>query len=56
VVVNAGAYTIDFPANIDWVNGPIKPILTTSGVDVLVFYTFDGGTTYLGFLGGRNFN
>jgi hypothetical protein len=25
-------------------------------VDVLVFYTFNGGTTYLGFVGGKNFN
>jgi hypothetical protein len=56
VTVNAGAYTVNFPANIDWVNGPNAPLLTTSGVDVLVFYTFDGGTTYLGFVGGKNFN
>jgi hypothetical protein len=56
VVVNAGAYVINFPANIDWVNGPNAPLLTSSGVDVLVFYTFNGGTTYLGFVGGKNFN
>jgi hypothetical protein len=56
VVVNAGAYAFTWPANIDWVNGPNAPLLTTSGVDVLVFYTFDGGTTYLGFVGGKNFN
>jgi hypothetical protein len=56
ITVNAGAYTIDFPANVDWANGPIEPVLTNSGVDVLVFYTFNGGTTYLGFVGGKNFN
>jgi hypothetical protein len=56
VTVNAGAYVVTFPANIDWVNGPNAPLLTSSGVDVLVFYTFNGGTTYLGFVGGKNFN
>jgi hypothetical protein len=57
VTVNAGAYAPTWPANIDWVNGPNAPVLTGSGgVDVLVFYTFNGGTTYLGFVGGKNFN
>jgi hypothetical protein len=57
VTVNAGAYAPTWPANIDWVNGPNAPVLTGSGgVDVLVFYTFNGGTTYYGFVGGKNFN
>jgi hypothetical protein len=55
VVVNAGAYSVSFPANIDWAGGTI-PVLTSSGVDVLVFYTYDGGTTYLGFVAGKNLN
>jgi hypothetical protein len=55
VTVNAGAYTVNFPASIDWAGGSV-PLLTTSGVDVLVFYTFNGGTTYLGFVGGKNLN
>jgi hypothetical protein len=55
VTVNAGAYTVNFPARIDWAGGSV-PLLTTSGVDVLVFYTFNGGTTYLGFVGGKNLN
>jgi hypothetical protein len=55
VVVNAGAYSITWPLNVDWAGGS-APILTSSGVDVLVFYTFDGGTTYLGFVAGKNLN
>jgi hypothetical protein len=53
VVVNAGAYSITWPASIDWAGGS-APILTSSGVDVLVFYTFNGGTTYYGFVAGKN--
>jgi hypothetical protein len=56
VTVNAGTYVVNFPANVDWANGPTQPLLTASGVDVLVFYTFNGGTTYYGFVGGKNFN
>jgi hypothetical protein len=29
-------------------------LLTGVGVDVLVFYTYDGGTTYYGFVTGKN--
>jgi hypothetical protein len=53
VVVNAGAYSITWPASIDWVGGT-APILTSSGVDVLAFYTFNGGSTYYGFVTGKN--
>jgi hypothetical protein len=55
VAVNAGAYVITWPVNVDWAGGS-APILTSSGVDVLVFYTFDNGTTYLGFVAGKNLN
>jgi hypothetical protein len=53
VVVNAGAYAITWPASVDWVGGS-APILTSSGTDVLVFYTYNGGTTYYGFVTGKN--
>jgi hypothetical protein len=53
VVVNAGSYSITWPAEIDWVGG-IAPILTSSGVDVLVFYTYNGGGSYYGFVTGKN--
>jgi hypothetical protein len=53
ITVNAQAYTITWPVNVDWAGGS-SPILTTSGIDVLVFYTYDGGTTFYGFVVGKN--
>jgi hypothetical protein len=52
---NGGAYIITWPANVRWPDGT-APILTSSGTDVLTFYTFDGGTNYYGFLVGSNMN
>ena len=53
MTVNAGAYAITWPASVDWAGGT-APILTGAGVDVLVFYTYDAGTTYYGFVTGKN--
>lgn len=50
-LTNGGSQTINWWSNVDWVNG-IAPILTASGVDVLGFFTFDGGTTWRGFVLG----
>jgi hypothetical protein len=52
-MVNAGAYAITWPASIDWAGGS-TPILTSSGTDVLTFFTFNGGTSYYGFVVGKN--
>ena len=52
-MVNAGGYAITWPASVDWVNGS-APILTSIGTDVLSFFTFNGGTTYYGFVVGKN--
>jgi hypothetical protein len=52
-VVNAGTYAITWPASIDWVGGT-SPILTSTGTDVLTFFTFNAGTTYYGFVVGKN--
>jgi hypothetical protein len=52
-MVNAGGYSITWPASVDWVNGS-APILTSVGTDVLSFFTFNGGTTYYGFVVGKN--
>jgi hypothetical protein len=52
VTVNAGAYTLTW-TGIRWASG-VAPILTSSGTDVLVIYTYDGGTTYYGFVVGKN--
>lgn len=48
-LTNGGAYTITWPASVDWPSGT-APTLTTSGKDILVFYTRDGGTTWSGAL------
>jgi hypothetical protein len=53
VTVNAGAYSITWPVSVDWVGGS-APILTSSGTDVLVFYTYNGGSSYYGFVTGKN--
>jgi hypothetical protein len=52
-MVNAGGYSITWPGSIDWVNGS-APILTSVGTDILSFFTFNGGTTYYGFVVGKN--
>jgi hypothetical protein len=50
---NGGSYIITWPGSIRWVDGT-APLLTSSGTDVLTFYTFDGGNNYYGFLVGLN--
>jgi hypothetical protein len=40
--------------NIKWPGG-IKPVLSSSGIDVVSFVTPDAGTTIYGFVGGLNF-
>jgi len=51
VVTNGGSQTVNWPAAVDWAGGS-APTLTSSGVDVLTFFTTDGGTTWLGFAAG----
>ena len=53
VAVNAGGYTITWPSGTKWAGGA-APILTSSGTDILVFYTYDGGSTYYAFVSGKN--
>jgi len=48
-ITNGGSQTITWPSSIKW-PGNIEPTLTSSGVDVLSFYTRDGGTTWRGAL------
>jgi hypothetical protein len=52
LMVNAGAYAITWPS-IKWAGGT-TPVLTSSGTDVIVIYTYNGGTTYYGFVTGKN--
>jgi hypothetical protein len=50
-LTNGGAFTITYPASVDFVGG-VAPTLTAAGLDLLVFLTYDGGTTYLGLVAG----
>jgi len=50
-LTNGGSQTVNWPASVDWAGGS-APTLTASGVDILVFSTIDGGTTWYGFVAG----
>lgn len=43
-LTNGGAFTISWPSAVKWPGG-VAPTLTSSGTDVLTFYTRDSGTT-----------
>ena len=49
VLTNGGSATITWPANTKWPKGT-APTLTAAGVDVLSFFSLDGGTTWRGCL------
>ena len=59
LLTNGGASTATFVAGVNggggnavhWAGGE-APTFTTSGVDVVCFTSFDGGTNYYGFVGG----
>lgn len=54
IIQDATARTITWPASVDWAGGTAPTLTATSGgVDVFVFYTIDGGTTYYGFTAGQ---
>ena len=46
-LTNGGSQTVNWPAAVDWAGGT-APTLTTSGLDILVFVTTDGGTIWHG--------
>ena len=52
-LTNGGSQTVAWPSSVDWA-AATAPTLTASGVDVLVFYTIDGGTIWYGFLSGAD--
>jgi len=52
---SASGYTVTWPSSVDWPYGNAPALTSTaSAVDQFVFYTHDGGTTWYGFLAGRN--
>ena len=46
-LTNGGSQTVNWPASVDWAGGT-APTLTSSGLDILVFITTDGGTIWHG--------
>jgi hypothetical protein len=54
VIQGSTARTITWPSSVDWPAGT-APTLSTGNdnVDVFVFFTIDGGTTYYGFTAGQ---
>jgi hypothetical protein len=50
-LTNGGAFTTLWPTSVKWASAT-APSLTASGVDILVFTTIDGGTTWYGFVAG----
>jgi hypothetical protein len=46
-LTNGGDHTMTWPASVDWPGGA-APAHTSSGTDILVFITHDGGTTWYG--------
>lgn len=54
VVQDSTARTITWPASVDWPAATAPTLSTGSGeVDVFVFFTHDGGTTWYGFTAGQ---
>ena len=54
VVQDSSARTITWPSSVDWASATAPTLTTTSGgVDVFIFATYDGGSTYYGFTAGQ---
>jgi len=50
-LTDGGSDTVTYFSGVTWAGGT-APTLTASGVDVLAFFTSDGGTTWRGFVLG----
>jgi hypothetical protein len=46
-LTNGGSQTVNWPGSVDWA-GATAPTLTSSGLDIIVFITTDGGTIWHG--------
>jgi hypothetical protein len=53
VITDGGSQTVNWPNSVVWSSAG-EPVLTVSGVDVLTFFTVDGGTTWYGFVAGQD--
>jgi hypothetical protein len=53
---SASGYTVTWPASVDWPSATAPTLTgTASAIDVFVFTTRDGGTTWYGFTAGQDF-
>lgn len=51
---SASGFTVTWPAAVDWPNATAPTLTSTaSAVDIFVFMTHDGGTTWYGFTAGQ---
>lgn len=54
IIQDSSARTITWPSSVDWAAATAPTLTATNnGVDVFVFFTIDGGTTYYGFTAGQ---
>jgi len=54
IIQGSSARTITWPSSVDWAAATAPTLTATNdGVDVFVFFTIDGGTTYYGFTAGQ---
>lgn len=52
-LTNGGSATVNWWSGVKWAGGT-APTLTSSGRDTLGFFTYDGGTTWNGFVLGKD--
>ena len=56
IIQGSSARVITWPSSVDWVAATAPTLTATdNGVDIFVFQTIDGGTTYYGFVAGQAF-
>lgn len=54
---SASEFGVTFPASVKWANGLTPTIsIGANQVDIVAFFSHDGGTTWYGFLAGKNFS
>jgi hypothetical protein len=56
VMTSNGSYSVAWPTNTKWASGTIPTMSTTSGrIDVVTLSTTNNGLSWLGFVGGLDF-
>ena len=56
IIQGSSTRAITWPNSVDWAGGTAPTLTATNdAVDIFVFMTIDGGTTYYGFTAGQAF-